>query len=218
VISRTGPPEGGRDVVLLVAVLLAAIIGAPGCTWSPSPPDESEYLQKVLTWRADRDRNWSETTDPIPAERRAELLPLKYYPPDPSYVVPAALRLADEMPVVELPTSTGELRKMQIVGTLEFTLNGQQLSLGALSPAGEPIRSLFVPFADATTKVETYEAGRYLDIEPTATGLYTIDFNYAYNPTCAYNEAYSCPFPPPSNRLKIAVRAGEKAPGAKGES
>ena len=197
----------------LFAVLIAV---AAGCT--SAPPDDSEYLEKVLTWRADRDKNWSETTDPIPAERRAEFLPLKYFPPDPSYVVPAELRLAQERPVVELPTSTGELRKMQIVGTLEFTLNGQKLSLGALSPAGEPIRSLFVPFADLTTKQETYEAGRYLDIDPTATGLYTIDFNYAYNPTCAYNKAYSCPYPPPSNRLKIAVRAGEKAPGAKTES
>jgi uncharacterized protein (DUF1684 family) len=112
-----------------------------------------------------------------------------------------------------LPTSTGTLRKMQVVGTLEFTLNGQKLSLGALSPAGEPIRALFVPFADLTTKNETYAAGRYMDIEPTATGLYTIDFNYAYNPTCAYNNAYSCPYPPPSNRLQVAVRAGEKAPG-----
>jgi uncharacterized protein (DUF1684 family) len=198
---------------LFVVLLLVA-----GCTSSPAPPDESDYLQEVLTWRAQRDKNWSETTDPIPAERRAELLPLKYFPPDPSYVVPAELRLAQERPVVELPTSTGELRRMQIVGTLEFTLNGQKMSLGALSPAGEPIRSLFVPFADATTKVETYEAGRYLDIEPTATGLYTIDFNYAYNPTCAYNKSYSCPFPPPSNRLTIAVRAGEKDPGAKTES
>lgn len=198
----------------LSRVLFAAAILAAGCTSSPAPPDESGYLQEVQTWRANRDKVWSETTDPIPAERRAELLPLRYYAPDPSYVVPAELRLANEMPVVELPTSTGELRKMQVVGTLEFTLHGQKMSLGALSPAGEPIRSLFVPFADLTTKKETYEAGRYLDIEPTATGLYTIDFNYAYNPTCAYNEAYSCPYPPPSNRLKVAVRAGEKAPGA----
>ena len=140
-------------------------------------------------------------------------LPLRYFPPDSSYAVPAELKLSDTRPVVELPTSTGELRRMQIVGTLEFTLNGQKLSLGALSPAGEPIRSLFVPFADLTTKKETYVAGRYLDIDPTATGIYTIDFNYAYNPTCAYNNAYSCPYPPPSNQLKIAVRAGEKAPG-----
>lgn len=87
------------------------------------------------------------------------------------------------------------------------------MSLGALVPAGTArIQDLFVPFADVTTGKETYSAGRYLDIPPTGTGLYTIDFNKAYNPTCAYNDAYECPYPPPSNRLKVAVRAGEKAP------
>lgn len=195
-------------------VLFGALVAA-GCTSAPA--DEAAYLQKVQEWRVNRDKTWSESTDPIPAERRSELLPLPYFAPDISYEVPAELRLSETRPVVELPTSTGELRKMQVVGTLEFTLQGQKLSLGALSPAGEPIRSLFVPFADLTTGKETYQAGRYLDIEPTATGLYTIDFNYAYNPTCAYNKAYSCPFPPPSNRLQIEVRAGEKAPGTSHE-
>jgi uncharacterized protein (DUF1684 family) len=41
-----------------------------------------------------------------------------------------------------------------------------------------------------------------------------VDFNRAFNPYCAYNNTYDCPFPPPSNRLKVAIRAGEKAPGA----
>ena len=59
-----------------------------------------------------------------------------------------------------------------------------------------------MPFADLTTGKDTYPAGRYLDIHPTSTGFYTIDFNMAYNPTCAYNETYDCPFPPPSNRLE----------------
>jgi uncharacterized protein len=197
-----------------LAILVVAVLGAAGCTSSPSPQDDTVYLNKIVEWRAERDKAWSETTDPIPADKRGLFLPLRYYPPDPAYAVPAELKLSDTRPVVELPTSTGELRRMQVVGTLEFTLNGQKLSLGALSPAGEPIRSLFVPFADLTTKKETYSAGRYLDIDPTATGIYTIDFNYAYNPTCAYNDAYSCPYPPPSNQLKIAVRAGEKAPGS----
>ena len=198
----------------VVGVILLSACAA-GC--SPGPPDDAAYIQKIEQWRANRDAEWGKTDDPIPPDKRDEFLPLKYYVPDPEYAVAAELRLSDTRPVVELPTSTGELRKMQVVGTLEFTLNGQKQSLGALSPAGEPIRALFVPFADLTTKVETYEAGRYLDIEPTATGLYTIDFNYAYNPTCAYNKAYSCPYPPPSNRLKIPVRAGEKAPGHKAD-
>ena len=200
-----------RIVRLLV---LAAALTTAACTSGPAPPDDSSYLSAIEDWRTTRDRDWRASTDPIPANRRDELLPLRYFPPDPKYAVPAQLRLSDTRPVVELPTSTGTLRRMQVVGTLAFTLNGQQLSLGALSPAGEPIRSLFVPFADLTTGKETYSAGRYLDIPPTATGIYTIDFNYAYNPTCAYNASYECPYPPPSNRLKVAIPAGEKAPGA----
>ena len=207
---QKGPPEGGHYVGL--GFLLVGAIAAAGCTSSPGPLDDDAYLQKVIEWRSERDKTWSESDDPIPAARHAEFLPLKYFPPDQNYAVPAELKLSDVRPVVELPTSTGTLRKMQVVGTLEFTLNGEKLSLGALSPAGEPVRALFVPFADLTTKTETYAAGRYMDIEPTATGLYTIDFNYAYNPTCAYNKSYECPYPPPSNRLKVAVRAGEKAP------
>jgi len=194
---------------------LVALCAAAGCTSGPPAPDESSYVQQIEQARAAKDREWRASTDPIPADRRDIFLPLRYYPPDPNYAVPASLRISDSRPVIEMPTSTGTLRRMELVGTLEFTLQGQKLSLGALVPAGtRRIEELFVPFADQTTGKETYSAGRYLDIEPTVTGLYTIDFNRAYNPTCAYNESYECPYPPPSNRLKVAIRAGEKAPGA----
>jgi uncharacterized protein (DUF1684 family) len=103
---------------------------------------------------------------------------------------------------------------MELVGTLDFTLQGEKHSLGAFVPAGEQITSLFIPFADLTTGMETYAAGRYLDIDPTTTGYYMIDFNRAYNPYCAYNASYECPYPPSSNRMKVAIRVGEKAPGA----
>src|SRR6187397_1413110 len=115
-----GPPEGGHYVVALGVLLLAAIVVA-GCTESPGPQDDAAYLQKVAVWRAERDKTWSESDDPIPAARHAEFLPLKYFPPNQNYVVPAARKLSAEKPVVELPTSTGTIRKMQVVGTLEFT-------------------------------------------------------------------------------------------------
>lgn len=148
-------------------------------------------------------------------DKRDRLVPLRYFPVDPGFSVPAQLKLNEERPVFEMPTSTGTLRKMQLVGVLEFTVHGQPQSLGAFVEEGtEQIAQLFVPFADTTTGPETYVAGRYLDLLPTATGYYTIDFNHAYNPYCAYNASYECPFPPPSNRLKVPVRAGEKIPGA----
>ena len=61
------------------------------------------------------------------------------------------------------------------------------------------------PIQPGATGKDTYAAGRYLDLFPTQTGLYTIDFNLAYNPACAYSEHYNCPIPPRSNRLAVAV-------------
>jgi uncharacterized protein (DUF1684 family) len=196
-----------------------------GCSSGPSAPDEQSYLKELAAARGEKDKLFQEAPDcnvtadercsPVPPPKRAALLPLRYYPPDSSYSVPAILKLADDRPVFEMPTSTGKPRKMQLVGTLQFSVQGQPQSLGAFVEEGtEQILNLFVPFADTTTGSETYPAGRYLDLHPTATGYYTIDFNRAYNPYCAYNASYECPFPPLENRLKLPIRAGEKAPGA----
>jgi uncharacterized protein (DUF1684 family) len=191
------------------------LLGAAACTSGPSAPDDRVYVSELTKARDAKDQQFRGADSPVPKEKRDALLPLPYFPIDPIYAVPAALKLADERPVFEMPTSTGTLRRMQLVGTLEFTLQGESRGLGAFVPEGtRQITSLFVPFADLTTGTETYSAGRYLDIDPTSTGFYTIDFNRAYNPYCAYNASYECPFPPPSNRLKVAIPAGEKAPGA----
>ena len=212
-----------RTLVLLVSLTLVA---ATACSSGPPAPDDASYLTGITAARANTNRVFAETAEcgtpsateecsPVPAAKRAALLPLRYYEVDPAYNVPASLRLSDDRPSFEMPTSTGTLRRMQRVGVLEFRLDGQPMSLAAFVPDGtRQIESLFVPFADTTTGSETYSAGRYLDLHPTATGIYNVDFNRAYNPYCAYNETYECPYPPPSNRLKVAVRAGEKAPGA----
>jgi uncharacterized protein len=205
-----------RAALFVVCVVLAG--ACTSCTSGPPPPDDTKVLQSIEEWRADRERLFRDGPDsPIPASRKATLLPIQYYGVDPAFIVPAELKLSDQRPVFEMPTSTGTQRRYQLVGTLEFRLQGQPMSLGAFVPDGEAISTLFVPFMDLTSDSEineTYPAGRYLDVEPTSTGIYSIDFNRAYNPYCAYNNAYECPYPPPSNRLKIAVRVGEKKPPA----
>jgi uncharacterized protein len=198
---------------LLLATAAALVAGA--CTSGPpAPVDPQAYVKQVLESRAIKDKTFREEPEPIPRDKVNDLLPLRYYPPDASYSAPAELKLANQRPVFEMPTSTGKLRRMERVGVLEFLLKGQPQSLAAFVEEGQPLEVLFVPFADLTTGKDTYSAGRYLEIRPTSTGFYNVDFNAAFNPTCAYNATYDCPYPPPSNRLKVEILAGEKAPGA----
>ncbi len=196
--------------LLTTSVTFAAL----AATCSSPPPDESGYIAHLLNDRAATDRAFREGPDsPVPLDRRVWMLPLHYYEPALSYRAPAKLKVSEDQPIFEIPTSTGEMRTVQRVGRLEFMLNGEPHTLSALVelPA-ETVDRLFVPFRDETNRIETYPAGRYLDLDRTPTGIYDLDFNRAYNPYCYYDERYECPFPPPENRLATAVRAGEKLP------
>src|SRR5690606_8276394 len=189
--------------LLLTAALVA-------CS-SPPVEDEATFVRETEAFRAAKDEAFRQPGSPVPPDRQDVFLPLAYYPPSLEYQVPASLRVAEEQPVTQMPTSTGQMRTMRMVGTLEFSLNGQPLSLGAFVDANaESVDRLFVPFTDLTSGTETYPAGRYLDLDRTRTGIYVIDFNRAYNPYCYYDPSYDCPFPPRSNRLDVAVRAGER--------
>lgn len=192
--------------------LVAVAMVAAACSSGPAPPDERSYIERIESERARTERMFRESPEsPIPPGKHDQLLPLSYFPIDASYAAPAVLKLSEDRPVFEMPTSTGKMRRMERVGVLEFSLGGEPRSLGAFVEAGSRgITRLFVPFSDVTSGKETYAAGRYLDLDPTGTGLYEIDFNRAYNPYCAYNDSYDCPFPPPSNRLKTPIRAGER--------
>ena len=140
----------------------------------------------------------------------------RYYPLDEKWRIPA--RLDREAPGtgmhVQLQTSVGDLRDMHVYGTFTFTVNGEEQHLTAYQsvPVHPEHDELFVPFKDATSGKETYGAGRYLDVSLQDGDGYVLDFNTAYNPMCAYSPRYNCPYPPPQNRLKVAIEAGEKTP------
>jgi uncharacterized protein len=109
-----------------------------------------------------------------------------------------------------MEATLGEPRPTNRVGEFRFTRDGVEHRLTAYQFAeeGVPADDLFVPFMDATTGVETYPAGRYLDVVADGEGTWTLDFNRAYHPSCAYNPRYSCPITPAENRLSIRVEAG----------
>jgi uncharacterized protein (DUF1684 family) len=172
---------------------------------------EISYEEEIATWRAEKDRFMRSSESPVVEAERASFPVLPYFPTNVEYRVPAALRVAPPQDVLDMPTSTGQRRKMQRVGALEFTLKGEPLKLTAFAEANDTaLLRLFVPFGDRTNGNETYPGGRYLDLERTATGIYDLDFNRAYHPFCLFNATYDCPVPPRENRLTVPVRAGEK--------
>ncbi len=173
----------------------------------------SEHLiHDIESLRKEKDSYFgSEPDSPIPEEERTRFKGLKYFPPSPAHRVKARLTKHDKPEVITMTTSKGTIRPYLKYGVFSFELQGQKLQLHAYKAADDPHdQSLFVPFADETSGKETYGSGRYLDIEEVGGDDYVLDFNLAYNPYCAYNENYVCPFPPRDNRLSIAVMAGEK--------
>jgi uncharacterized protein (DUF1684 family) len=194
----------------VTAALMALGLSA-ACSNRP-PENPRDYAGEIAAARVAKDAAFKTATDsPIPENRRAELLPLAYFPIDPNYKTGAVLRPSGDSTVLEVATSTGGIRQMRRVGSLEFTLKGQPQKLTAFVEVGAPdLTHLFVPFADLTTGTETYPGGRYLDLVRNATGIYEVDFNRAYFPYCYYSPTYECPYPPAENRLRIPIRAGER--------
>jgi uncharacterized protein len=198
------------STLLFTTTLCLAAGLATGCR--SGPPEGMDSTAEIAAARAAKEAVFEGGADsPVPVSRRAELLPLAYFPIDLSYSVPAVLEPSTDQMTVEMPTSTGEHRKMHRVGRLEFMLKGQPMTLSAFTEAGAPdVDHLFVPFADLTTGTETYAGGRYLDLDRNGTGIYLVDFNRAYQPYCYFNPTFDCPYPPAENRLKFPIRAGER--------
>jgi uncharacterized protein (DUF1684 family) len=191
-------------VLVLGAVLTTACRNRP-------PEDPKSYIAEIAAARVAKDKAFMTDPEPVPQNRRAELLPLAYFPIDPDYKAAAYLKPTNDSTIMQVPTSTGTQRQMRRVGTLEFTLKGVPLKLTAFVEVGsKDLNHLFVPFTDLTSGTETYPGGRYLDLDRNATGIYEIDFNRSYFPYCYYSPTYECPYPPAENRLKTPIRAGER--------
>ena len=191
------------------ALLLLFVCFVAACSGRP-PEDTRDYAQRIAADRTAKDALFQSGDDPIPAARKAALLPLAYFPIDPTYDVPASLELSDDKTIIDMPTSTGSPRKMRKAGTLTFSLKGQPQSITAFYDLTGSPDHLSVMFSDMTSGTESYAAGRYLDLDRNPAGIYELDFNKAYHPYCYYNASYECPYPPPENRLKVPIRAGER--------
>jgi uncharacterized protein (DUF1684 family) len=176
---------------------------------------EPDPARGFAAWVAERDDLFAHhPQSALPPERRAGFAGLSYFPHDPRGRVLAAVEAAERRRY-DVPSSDGETMAFERIGLARFALDGTPCALELywlLAYGG----GLFVPFADATAGEETYGAGRYLlDTVKGADlgmrdGRLVLDFNLAYNPSCAYDPRWACPLPPPPNRLAIPVRLGER--------
>ncbi|HYT11839.1 MAG TPA: DUF1684 domain-containing protein [Candidatus Nitrosopolaris sp.] len=174
----------------------------------------------VETFRKGRDELFkSHPQSPIDPEERHVFAGLKYFAYDPAYRVPAKMAAADGSELlIDTGGDDGAIQYRR-AGELHFRLAGEPCKLTVLSLV-KYAGGLFVPFKDPTAPTQTYGAGRYLfDTAKNTDGLVlettsgspdvVVDFNYAYNASCAYSPRWACPLAPPENFLRVPVRAGE---------
>jgi uncharacterized protein (DUF1684 family) len=109
---------------------------------------------------------------------------------------------------VEFATANNVPKRFIRAGRIHFDVDGQPVSLTVFKDVERG--RFFLPFRDATSGKETYPVGRYLDPQQRPDGRLVVDFNYAYNPYCAYSEGWACPLTPFENVLRVPIRAGER--------
>ncbi|WP_295126288.1 DUF1684 domain-containing protein [uncultured Leifsonia sp.] len=146
-------------------------------------------------------------------------LPVSPYDPDWRFELP--VHAPAEPKRMEVETGTDGVVPFELLGTVRVPLAGT-LDVWKLASYGG---GLFVPVKDALAgkRGGTYGGGRYLidSIKGADLGMsaddgeatLVLDFNFAYNPSCAYDPAWACPLAQAGNTLPVEIPVGERYPG-----
>ena len=164
-------------------------------------------MQSLKTFRAEKDQFFGRHhQSPLTSIQKQHFNGLKYFPENASLRLEVDVEPSTTSERIMIQTTGGQPQSYQRFGKFKFLVDGQFAELTIYKNT----QGYFLPFVDNLAGKETYPAGRYLEPEKLPNGKFLVDFNLAYNPYCAYNEQWSCPITPAENRLKVAVRAGEK--------
>jgi uncharacterized protein len=172
----------------------------------------SEQGGRLAGYRERRDHFFGHHPhSPLTKEQRLRFAGLDYFPEREDLAMMLAMDESGEAvgEEVDIPTTDGITKPFTRAGQVRFDLDGEPVALTVFREGERG--SLFIPFRDASAGSETYEVGRYLEPQSRPDGTLDIDFNYAYNPFCAYGEGWSCPIPPEENHLSVVIPAGERA-------
>lgn len=168
-----------------------------------------EFQDELNKSYADKEKS------PLTEEDFKTFTHLDFFPITDEFIIKAKfIRTRKEKPF-EMKTTTARLPIYKKYGELHFTFEGNEYKLNVYQNLDLIKKEgyedyLFLPFSDTTNGEETYIGGRYIDCRIQKELEWTIDFNKAYNPYCAYNYKYSCPIVPMENDLPIAIKAGVK--------
>jgi len=173
-----------------------------------------EQEQRVKQGQKERDQ-FLKTHDrsPLSSSEKKSFNGLKYYPFHPQYVFYGEIErfifhINNPRYYATFLTNKGTNKRYIRYGKFHFMMDGKKYKVEIYKSILSD--TLFIPFKDKTNGKETYEGGRYIDAELLPDYKMILDFNMAYNPSCAYNTKFVCILPPQENLLDIAIRAGEK--------
>lgn len=183
------------------------------CSKNYSPEDKI-YIATIEQQRKEKNE-WmkNDPNSPFNYKGKVEFHDLKYFDVDPNFVFKSKLFTYDKKDTVTIFGTKGEARKVIRIGYLKINYDSKNYNINVYegqTKDGRKYHSIW--FTDLTTNDETYGVGRYLDFElnDDPNYLYTIDFNLAYNPYCAYSLDYSCAIPSKEDFIPIKILAGEK--------
>ena len=172
----------------------------------------TDRAERLAGYRHRRDHFFADHPhSPLNESQRARFAGLDYFPerPDLALTLPLDETAPGVGEAVDIPTTDGKVKPFVRAGFVSFEIEGAPVQLTVFRDGDRG--GLFLPFRDASAGEETYEIGRYLEPQSRPDATLDIDFNYAYNPFCAYGEEWSCPIPPEENRLEVTIPAGERA-------
>lgn len=202
-------------LVLLIGLIVSFLAGFPESINPKEYETEEKIIQAIQAYRRERDHFFKTASNsPLEEFDKLRFRGLRYFPIDLKYrfegkIERYIININDPKYYATFPTNKGPKKRYIRYGKFRFKFEGDEYSLELYKSITSDM--IFIPFYDKTNSKETYEGGRYLDAEVLMPGYrIVIDFNYAYNPSCVYNEKYVCVLPLEENRLKIEIRAGEK--------
>jgi len=210
--KRTKKGILGATLVALVVLLSASPLVA--IDQPNDKMEQSEIIKEIRKFRKERDEFFkTHQRSPLTWSDKLKFDRLSYYPIDLKYRFKGKIEryiidIRDPQYYATFLTNKGTKKRYIRYGQFRFTLHGKEYVLQIYKSMLSDM--LFIPFKDKTNGKTTEPGGRYLDAEILLPGYeMVIDFNIAYNPSCAYNEKFICVLPPEENALNNEIPAGE---------